>query len=348
MTPLCNFSIFNVITPKDLIVNHGNTIISYNNNKQNTILAVDDSNVIRKMLNHYLDKNNYNIILAKDGAEALKTFDTQKIDLLITDINMPQMGGFELLFELRQRNYNPPYIMITDSDINKYLELAIENQVGNILSKPLNESELLNTVYKLLYPETLFGLKNYLYVDENTLHTINVSSSQQCEDAVKLVLEKANDLGLESDFIPSLRLILSEMAINALYHPHGLTHQKEERQSVQLKDGDKIKIQYGVNEEKFGVSIADFEGKLTKLVVLSTFKEFFESNQKMMKAIEMGEDPTEFIKDKGRGLQMAREMSNEYYFNIKSNEITEIIIITWLKKNSSNSANQSIKINEIN
>ena len=67
----------------------------------------------------------------------------------------------------------------------------------------------------------------------------------------------------------------------------------------------------------------------------------------MLEAIENGEDPTQFIKDKGRGLQMAREMSNEYYFNLRLNQQTEMIVLSWLKKKPVTHASHSIKINEL-
>ncbi len=320
-------------------------IFKYDDQKKHTILVVDDSVVIRKMVTHILDEQNYNYIQADDGSKAVELLQKERIDFVITDINMPQLGGFALIKKLNELKLGIPYIMITDSDINKYLKLAIDHNVGNILSKPIEKTELQSTVHKLLYPETLFGLKNYLM--DTSLNKIEVDRSDQCEKAVLEIVDAADKAGLEKNFIPSLRLILSELAINALYHPHGFTDKKIERISVQLKDGDKITLEYGHNDLKFGVSITDYEGKLTKSTILTTFKDFIESNEKMVKAIEEGKDPAEFVSDKGRGLQLAREMANEYYFNIKSNEITQIVILSWLKKKPVTHASQSIKINEL-
>ncbi|MDH4128980.1 MAG: response regulator [Spirochaetota bacterium] len=324
------------------------SIMEFNDNKQHSILVVDDSTVIRKMVVHILENHNYNILQAEDGSKAIEILQNEKIDFVVTDINMPQVGGFALVKKLHELKLEIPYIMITDADINKYIELAIELNVGNILSKPIEKSELLNTVYKLLFKKSIFGLQNYLHIEESKVKTINISSSEQCVESVLKIVDSAEEAGLEDDFLSSFRLILSEMAINALYHPHGFTDKKEERLPVQLREGDKIQIQYGNNDIKFGVSITDFEGKLTKLTILKSFKEFIDNNENMIRALEEGKDPTAYLKDKGRGLQLAREMANEYYFNIKTNQITEIIILSWLKKKPVEHASQSIKINEIN
>ncbi|GMT48681.1 MAG: hypothetical protein IEMM0008_0220 [bacterium] len=323
----------------------GDNIFNYDDQKKHTILVVDDSIVIRKMVTHILDEQNYNYIQADDGSKAVELLQKEKIDFVITDINMPQLGGFALIKKLNELKLGIPYIMITDADINKYLKLAIDHNVGNILSKPIEKTELQSTVHKLLYPETLFGLKNDQV--DTSLKKIEVDRSDQCEQAVLEIVNTAEKAGLEKDFIPSLRLILSELAINALYHPHGFTDKKIERVSVQLKDGDKVVLEYGHNDLKFGVSITDYEGKLTKSTILTTFKNFIDNNEKMIKAIEEGKDPVEFVSEKGRGLQLAREMANEYYFNIKSNEITQIIILSWLEKKPVTHASQSIKINEL-
>ncbi len=320
-------------------------VFHYDDQQKHTILVVDDSVVIRKVITHILEDHNYHYIQANDGSEAIKLLQNETIDFVITDINMPELGGFALVKKLNELNLGIPYIMVTDADINKYLKLALDHNVGNILSKPIEKTELQSTVYKLLYPETLFGLKNYLVT--TNLKKIEVDSSDQCEKAVLEIVGTAGEAGLEKDFTPSLRLILSELAINALYHPHGLTDQKIERTAVQLKDGDKVTLEYGYNDLKFGVSITDYAGKLTKSIILTTFKNFIENNEKMIKAIEEGKDPADFVSEKGRGLQLAREMANEYYFNIKPDEITQIVILSWLKKKPVTHASQSIKINEL-
>jgi len=328
-------------------VSQNNPVIDYDDEQRHHILLADDSIVIQKMVKRILQEHNYKLTITSDGSEAITVLQKEKVDFVITDINMPQVGGFDLVKKLKEFNLDIPYTMITDANIDQYLELAIKHDVGNILSKPIEKTELLNTVYKLLNPETLFGLKNYLATDESQLNTIDVTTSQQCQESVLQLVKEAENSGLEADFIPSLRLILSEMAINALYHSHGFTDKKESGEAVQLEDGDKIQLQYGYDDLKFGVSITDFEGKLTKLTILSTFKQFIEDSVNMTKAIEKGEDPTQYIKDKGRGLQLAREMANEYYFNIEPNKKTEIVILCWLKKKEITHANHSIKINEL-
>jgi len=136
------------------------------------------------------------------------------------------------------------------------------------------------------------------------------------------------------------------MIQNAFYHAHSLSEEKRHGIPVQLPEGKKVLLQCAWDEEQFGISITDFEGKLTVSTVLKTLKEVIENNDKMIKAIEEGEDPTPFMRDSGRGFQIALEGSDEFYVNIKPNQFTQVIILIWLIRKTEFSG-RSLKINEI-
>ena len=70
------------------------------------ILIVEDDKNLRKLIVTCLKKNNYNTFEALNGEEALDVLDKQYIDLIISDVMMPEMDGFELIKELRECKYN--------------------------------------------------------------------------------------------------------------------------------------------------------------------------------------------------------------------------------------------------
>jgi len=71
-----------------------------------SILIVDDDAQIRKLLNRILIREGFTTVEASHGKEALKRFDEQAIDLVITDIVMPEKEGIETIFELKKKNKN--------------------------------------------------------------------------------------------------------------------------------------------------------------------------------------------------------------------------------------------------
>ena len=78
-----------------------------------TILVVEDDKNTRRLMQAILTANGYHIHLASNGIEALSLMDSHHIDLMILDIMMPEMDGYELTKVLRDSNYNLPILMIS-------------------------------------------------------------------------------------------------------------------------------------------------------------------------------------------------------------------------------------------
>lgn len=94
-----------------------------------TILIVDDSQMILKVLSFMITKAGYTILSADDGRSALNFFDGRDIDLVITDLNMPNMDGLQLIHEIRSKEdyrYIPAVLFIPDNadDRKKILETS--------------------------------------------------------------------------------------------------------------------------------------------------------------------------------------------------------------------------------
>ena len=124
-----------------------------------------------------------------------------------------------------------------------------------------------------------------------------------------------------------LNLVLNEMTINAVYHSHGLTREKERRIPVKLKEGQFVEIFFGCGEGSYGISINDYNGKLTKARILDSINSVVAQDQLLAHAAATGENISDRISETGRGIDLVRKLCGEYYFIIKKNVRTEIIIL---------------------
>ncbi len=114
------------------------------------ILVVEDDKNLKKLIVTYLHKNNYNTFEASDGNEALDLIDKQYIDLVISDIMMPKMDGYELLSELRSAKYDLPIMLITaKSDISDKKKGFILG-ADDYMVKPIEMEEMILRVEALL------------------------------------------------------------------------------------------------------------------------------------------------------------------------------------------------------
>ncbi len=115
--------------------------------KQN-ILLVDDSLSIRKFVSIILQQNGYRVYTASNGMEALEVLDEHPVDLIITDLEMPVMHGYEFLRELQRKGLseNIPVVILTSRGSEKHKEKAASLGAKEYLVKPFEEESLLETV----------------------------------------------------------------------------------------------------------------------------------------------------------------------------------------------------------
>ena len=117
-----------------------------------TILAVDDSASIRQMIGFTLKQAGYNVIEAVDGADGLSKAQSQQADLVITDLNMPNKNGLELIAELRQLatyKFTPILMLTTESDESKKASGKQAGATGWIV-KPFNPEQLLKVIARVV------------------------------------------------------------------------------------------------------------------------------------------------------------------------------------------------------
>jgi len=113
-----------------------------------TVMVVDDSLTVRKITSRLLMREGYQVILAKDGVDALEQLVEVTPDVILSDIEMPRMDGFDLVRNLRAdaRLSRLPVIMITSRTADKHRNYALEIGANHYLGKPYDEAELLGLV----------------------------------------------------------------------------------------------------------------------------------------------------------------------------------------------------------
>ena len=117
------------------------------------ILVVDDDIEIREMLKQYLERAEYDVLVAQDGKVALKLHHETPVDLIITDIVMPEKEGLETIMEFRHHFPSVKVIAISGGgkiEANEYLKLAKALGAQKTFAKPFVIRELLEEVRKLL------------------------------------------------------------------------------------------------------------------------------------------------------------------------------------------------------
>lgn len=119
---------------------------------QPTVMVIDDSVTVRKVTSRFLERQGINVIIAKDGVDATEILQETIPDLILLDIEMPRMDGFEVAAQIRysKRLKHIPIIMITSRTGEKHRERALDIGVNDYMGKPFQENELLNKVQNLL------------------------------------------------------------------------------------------------------------------------------------------------------------------------------------------------------
>ncbi|KZY28078.1 hybrid sensor histidine kinase/response regulator [Alcanivorax sp. HI0044] len=116
------------------------------------VMVTDDSVTVRKVTTRLLERNGYEVVTAKDGIDAIAKLEDIRPDVMLLDIEMPRMDGFEVATHVRHdsRLQDVPIIMITSRTGEKHRERAFDIGVNCYMGKPFQENELLSTIRELL------------------------------------------------------------------------------------------------------------------------------------------------------------------------------------------------------
>lgn len=142
-----------------------------------TILVVEDDKNLQKLMATVLKNNGYDVLVGKNGLEALDVIDKKHIDLMISDIMMPDMDGYELVESLRQANYNLPILFVTAKETFEDKKKGFNLGIDDYMVKPIDMDEMILRVEAILRRSKIMN-ENKLTVGEVVL------------DYDKLIVEK--------------------------------------------------------------------------------------------------------------------------------------------------------------
>jgi len=114
------------------------------------ILVVEDNKNLRTLMSARLKQAGYQAFQAEDGVKALELLDTEHVDLIISDIMMPGVDGYQLTEMLRQANYDMPILMVTAKETFEDKEKGFRVGTDDYMVKPINMNEMLLRVEALL------------------------------------------------------------------------------------------------------------------------------------------------------------------------------------------------------
>lgn len=119
-------------------------------NKSIHILILEDDTLFAESLEDFLEEEGYTITLAHDGNSALELAYEQQFDLLLLDVNVPKLSGFEFLSHLRQKQENTPAIFITSFKDKESIKKGFLSGGDDFLTKPIDLDELHLRILALL------------------------------------------------------------------------------------------------------------------------------------------------------------------------------------------------------
>ena len=147
------------------------------------ILIAEDDRELRQLFSHVLAKNGYGAVGVSNGVEALREIDAGYFDLIISDIMMPEMDGYELVRTLREADNHTPVLMITAKDAFDAMQLGFISGTDDYMVKPINVNEMILRVGALLRRAQLISERR-LIIGTTVLECDSLTVTSRCERMV--------------------------------------------------------------------------------------------------------------------------------------------------------------------
>ncbi len=122
-----------------------------NLDRQKTILVVDDDEAIRDLLKRILNKEGYHVSSARDGSEALEILKTNSVDIVLSDMNMPNLSGFELLKQIREVHPTIGVIIMTSYGDIYSIKDSLLLGADEYICKPFKSQEIVMIIEKVYW-----------------------------------------------------------------------------------------------------------------------------------------------------------------------------------------------------
>jgi hypothetical protein len=291
------------------------------------IVVFEPDGIYRTIIENILLKNAYQPYFVGSSAECKVVVDEVRPDIVILDIKAAKPHDFRILSDLKVLS-KAPILLTTDESVDDYMPALGSKNVTIVLPKPLKGAELARVLGNLLTVDSRvwFGIHNYL-PGLRKLRKIRLKRSPQVRTCIKTILNEMHAWGFNFSHETEMDLVWQEILINAVYHAHGYSNEKKERLAIELPDPYEVEVSYGASEDAFGIAVRDYMGTLTPEIIIEALRQTIEQQHLIERAAQTGEDISQIVLDRGRGIDLIRQLSGEYYFVIDPGNSTEVIII---------------------
>lgn len=216
------------------------------------VMIVEDEELILQGVRNIIDWEALGldvVHMAHDGAEALELWEKEPVQIVVTDISMPEMDGLALLRKIRETDDQVRFIILTGYDEFSYAREAVRLDVENYILKPINEEELKRQLRETIQKLEEMDKKKIRYIDEKTrwMHFLNGKTKEDESE----------------EFAEMLRLPASVGSYHAAVLKWNLNRQKEQKLTdviVELKKEDRLRIVHLPPDHLLMVYIADDTG----------------------------------------------------------------------------------------
>ena len=258
------------------------------------ILIIDDEEKIRSVLSKIVDQLDLIPLTAQDGLEALNLLQSKKLDLIITDLMMPQMDGLTFIVKSREINPRIPIAVISGYGDVKNATLALTRGAFNFITKPFTIKEVENIIRKgLRLRELSLGTDKLLQNVKNRTEITIPSYPHLLPSAIFYIIKECQWRGIDNgNLLNNISVCTDEILTNALVHGNGGDPKKN------------ISITLNFDAEKFTLTVKD-EGKGFDV---KNFSQQLKENHLDI--------PSK------RGLFIVEYLMDEVSFNAKGNQIT--------------------------
>lgn len=293
-----------------------------------SVLVHDTDPVLAEAEAAGLAKEGFTVHRTASDDDALDLLGRLNIDLCLidTDLNGIPGSGFLFLKRLRQTHPHLPVVFTTEGNLDDFIGSLLRYDTGHVLLKPIPAETLARTLRKVITGQDIFGLHNCI-TNPLELRKLRLVRSAQIRSAIDRILQAANDWGFSSLDLDTIRLLLQETLVNALYHSHGKTKEKLDRTAITLPQGKYVDAVYGHNGRKFGAAIIDYNGTLSRRTILQTLFDVAEQDRLMQAAMRNPGTGIPSFPESGRGIDLIRKLAGEYSFNIRRGYLTEIVLV---------------------
>ena len=171
------------------------------------ILLMEDDIILNEIISEHLEENNHKVICAFDGESAQTEIYSQTFDLLLLDVNVPNITGFELLEEIRNKDIKTPAIFITSANMLKDIEEGFNIGCDDYIKKPFELKELdlrINNIRRLhgicptskieVFKNIFLDTENlFIQIDNKDIHI----AQKECEVLLYLLKNKTRNVSID-------------------------------------------------------------------------------------------------------------------------------------------------------